>query len=881
MVAGGLLPLIILSLIIGPRVYEALLDDALLHNHSINSRIADQFNDEIKRFITLLENKSDPIAHIVGRDSITDLDLIDILFTRVMFREQYIAAVALVRPDGGLIAHADRHQDIYVQSSLDKWSWLSKEIHNESLLQFPVKDRVYISPVLREKDDNEHFHFLVTVPVGNPNHPVAILVAELAARDLLKGVMRRFSRPDYNTYFVSSEGELLYARTAGGYDYGESLKHIEIVGVSLENINWDDKKIYRGIDGASVFGAVKSISSVNWKVVSEIQKSDILFPIYETIITSYIIILIVVVLFIWLGVFIAGQMIAPIKSLTESFKNAARQDYSPSLIKSSLEEFQQLATGYDTMIDEIRNHEQKLLQSSKALKENEEHFRMVTENIHEVLMIFSAYWEEVIYVSPAYEEIWGFSCDSLYKYPPSWVEIIHPLDRTSVNIEISKLMNEAVQFPEYRIQLPTGDIRWVLAKIYPVINEMGELTRYVFIVQDVTEQRVSLLEQKKLQQQLQQSQKMEAIGQLTGGIAHDFNNMLTSIMGYTSLALDRFGKEIDPKLVEYLSEVDIAGERARSLISQLLVFSRESVSEPEPINLSPLIKEVIKMLQTSFPANVEIRNRINSDLPLVLMDPVRLHQLIMNLCINARDAIDGQGFITITAIYAGPLSGDCDACFDHFEGDFVELKIEDTGSGIEPSVMERIFDPFFTTKELGKGTGMGLSIVHGIMHDLGGHILVKTGSTGTSFKLLFPVEENQLENDSVHHQEPEPVINGRGQHILIIDDEISVARFESELLTHHGFQTTVMTDSEMAKNEFLDNPDKYDLVLTDQTMPKLTGTELAQILLKTRPDLPIIIFTGYAHDLDAADIDKIGIMELHMKPIHAQSFLKMIHKYLA
>lgn len=402
------------------------------------------------------------------------------------------------------------------------------------------------------------------------------------------------------------------------------------------------------------------------------------------------------------------------------------------------------------------------------------------------------------------------------------------------------------------------------------------------LVKEIEERKQAEAQQFGLQKQLQQAQKMEAIGQLTGGIAHDFNNMLASIMGYTGLAQERFGCDND-KLSEYLNEVNQASERARDLIAQMLAFSRGGTSQSQALYLEPLVKEAIKMLSSTMPSSIVVQTDFVSDLPKIMMDPVQVQQIVMNLCINARDAMHGDGRLIVAINIVNFERGqNCISCIKLIQGNYVELKVKDTGHGIDADILARVFDPFFTTKDIGKGTGMGLSMVHGIVHEHGGHILVESGlGEGTTFRLLFPsIQEKQnQEKENIH------VLSGQDnkkneitRHILIVDDENSVARFLREFLQVQGYKVTVMTDSESALALFKENPDLYDLVVTDQVMPKLTGMEMSKAMLGLRPKLPIIMCTAYDKDIEESKVKaaKIGVQKYISKPINPSTLLNTI-----
>ncbi len=402
------------------------------------------------------------------------------------------------------------------------------------------------------------------------------------------------------------------------------------------------------------------------------------------------------------------------------------------------------------------------------------------------------------------------------------------------------------------------------------------------LIKEIEERKQAEAQRCGLQKQLQQAQKMEAIGQLTGGIAHDFNNMLASIMGYTGLAQERFGCDND-KLSEYLKEVNQASERARDLVAQMLAFSRGGTSQSQALYLEPLVKEAIKMLSSTMPSSIVVETNFVSDLPKIMMDPVQVQQIVMNLCINARDAMHGDGRLIVALNSINFERGqNCISCIKLIEGNYVELKVRDTGHGIDTDMLARVFDPFFTTKDIGKGTGMGLSMVHGIVHEHGGHILVESGlGKGTAFRLLFPsIQKKQNQKKENIHGLPrqDNKKNEVTRHILVVDDENSVARFLREFLQVQGYKVTVETDSESALALFKENPDLYDLVVTDQAMPKFTGMEMSKAMLGLRPELPIIMCTAYDKDIDEskAKAAKIGVQKYISKPVNPTTLLNII-----
>lgn len=397
----------------------------------------------------------------------------------------------------------------------------------------------------------------------------------------------------------------------------------------------------------------------------------------------------------------------------------------------------------------------------------------------------------------------------------------------------------------------------------------------------------AILDKEKLQKQLQHAQKMEAIGQLTGGVAHDFNNILASIMGYTGLISESLDHK-DEKIQHYISQVMSASERARDLVKQMLAFSRGSKTELSKTNLCDVIREAGQMLESTLPTSITFDYEIETQCPDVLANTVQLNQILLNLCINSRDAMDNKGGITIRLKETTFPHTSCHACHKYFSGDYVELIITDTGKGIDKSIRSRIFDPFFTTKQVGKGSGMGLAMVHGIVHEHGGHILVNSGEgKGTSFHILLPYLQNEKQSNSINIEtslpavaESTPGYEASGRHILIIDDDESIAEYEGEILEQAGFKVSIVSAGMEKLNKITDTINDYDLILIDQHMPEITGTELAETLRRSYTDLPIILCTGNQDIIEDTQDNEIKINGLLHKPFTPHELLKVINDAL-
>jgi len=381
--------------------------------------------------------------------------------------------------------------------------------------------------------------------------------------------------------------------------------------------------------------------------------------------------------------------------------------------------------------------------------------------------------------------------------------------------------------------------------------------------------------EKQLQARLAQAQKMEAIGVLAGGIAHDFNNVLAAIMGYTELAVE--DAPPDSRAVNDLEKVLTAAHRAKDLVKQILAFSRQSSLDRTPVKIQPLVKESLKMLRASIPSTISITQDIDPLDGTVMADPTQIHQVIMNLCTNAYHAMENTGGELSVKVKTTPI--DSLAPSDERQippGKYVELTVTDTGTGIGADIIDKIFEPYFTTKGTGKGSGMGLAIIHGIITSYGGAITVKSAiGQGTTFTVYLPVVEEVIRESG----ELKEIPGGKGR-ILFVDDEELLMKMGREMLEMLGYTVTSRDSSKEALETFMAAPNLFDLVITDQTMPEMTGIDLARRMLQIRPDVPIILCTGYSPLVDEESAKLIGIREFAIKPLTMASIAQLIRKTL-
>ncbi len=417
----------------------------------------------------------------------------------------------------------------------------------------------------------------------------------------------------------------------------------------------------------------------------------------------------------------------------------------------------------------------------------------------------------------------------------------------------------------------------------PMRNADGVVTGYRGVVRDVTEHmRIEIMRREaKAREETRQAQKMEALGTLAGGIAHDFNNTLGIILGYTDLSLQAIS-DANP-LRQNLQYVYDAGERARKIVEQILTFSRKDEPERKAVYLHEAVGEALKLVRASLPATIEIYPDIPGNMQdVVLADMTQIHQVIMNLCANAEHAMREAGGILEVRIDIIDIDEDfiltTDSCAELRPGSHVRLSIRDTGHGMEDDVVERVFDPYFTTKEVGDGTGMGLAVVHGIIASHGGAVTVQSRlEEGTTFVIYLPqidieIERNLAEDDELPHGK---------ESILFVDDEEILTLLMQEMLNQLGYDVEVRTNSLEALATFRAAPDRFDLVITDQTMPIMSGDVLAQELRAIRPDIPLILCTGHSHGLDADRAAALGFDAFCMKPLVMHDFGLVIRRVLS
>lgn len=510
----------------------------------------------------------------------------------------------------------------------------------------------------------------------------------------------------------------------------------------------------------------------------------------------------------------------------------------------------------------------------EALRESEERFRQVVENITEVFWMTDPEKNKILYISPAYQTIWGRTCESLYANPLAWVEAIHVEDRERVLQAALSQQALGTYREEYRIVRPNGEIRWVRDRAFPIRDETGTDRRVVGVAEDITAS-------KTLHEQLLRAQRMESVGRLASGIAHDMNNILAPIM--MSAPLLRMG--LPPKDVERtLTTIEISAQRGADLIKQLLLFGRGVAGERGQVLPSVLIKELLQIARETFPKNIAIKSDIPRDAWHVMGDATQLHQVLLNLCVNALDAMPLGGSLTVAVENLRFDDSNLAANPEAVAGPYVRLSVCDTGTGIPPEILDKIFDPFFTTKEVGKGTGLGLSTVLGIVKSHGGFVTVQSVvGAGTVFQVHLPAMLEPTEGNTSTDALAPP--RGCGETILVVEDEEVLRNILGRVLRQHGYDVILAADGAMGTALFSAQHAQIKLVLTDLDMPVLDGFGLIPKLQKIDPAVKIVVSTGIVGGKEpqrrSVSLKELGVRAVVTKPFMPVKILRTIHSVLA
>jgi PAS domain S-box-containing protein len=516
----------------------------------------------------------------------------------------------------------------------------------------------------------------------------------------------------------------------------------------------------------------------------------------------------------------------------------------------------------------------------RALRQSEERYALAMEGANEGHFDWN-FENGFSFVSPQMKLLHGRGADAPVTTRDAWLATvaIHPDDVPRMETAVRDHFEGRTDRyeGEYRVRHPDGEWHWLQVRGRCMRDASGKVHRFVGSAIDITARKNAEAEKERLEIQLRQSQKMEAMGTLAGGIAHDFNNILGAILGYGELAQKAAAE--GSVVRRYVDNVMHAGGRAKALVERILAFSRSGMGERGPINVQGVIEETLELLAASLPPGVSLTKRLETGDAAIVGDATQLHQVAMNLCTNALQAMKEGGVLEVVLDRAEVAQSRRLSHGNLAPGTYVRLCVSDTGSGIPPDVLDRMFDPFFTTRSAAEGTGLGLSLVHGIVADLGGAIDVRTTvGRGTTFTIWLPIAgEVTVRSVEVATELP----RGHGQTVMIVDDEKPLVALAEEILAELGYEPVGFSSSPAALEAFREAPSRFDIVLTDETMPELIGTDLARQIRLMRSDIPIVLMSGYSGPQLLERARAIGIREVLRKPLQSKDIAECFGRVLS
>ncbi len=615
----------------------------------------------------------------------------------------------------------------------------------------------------------------------------------------------------------------------------------------------------------------------------------------NTLVTFALVLVIISAISLALYYSIHKRVLAPLIQLEQSAESIAKGDLDRPIDIKSDDEIGHLAKSFDRMRQAVKDSVEKIKKTDELAEINRKLQKEIIERkqAEERFRLAAQATSDLVYEWKLDENSHGWfgDIDTALGYKngefthtiESWVERIHPDDqsRLAEAVEFHKTSVKPIHY-EYRIQRKDGSYRLWSDSGIPVLGEDGLPTKWIGVCSDITEKKQAATEKDRLSTELRKNRKMQAVGTLAGGVAHGFNNMLAIIMGSIEMAQD--SESNDEFTNKQLDRALRASLDAKELIKQILTFSRQKMDRKmESLNLAVSLRKTLELISSSLPSSIDLNKNITSDCQYIRADSSEIIQIMMDLCSNAVWAMKEKGVNTVS-LDQTEIDGNSLTNLSGLKlGIYLRLSVSDTGEGMDATTQERVFDPFFTTKDVGQGTGMGLATVLGIMDSYGGTITVDSViGSGTTFTLYFPAiedvavekEQGRLEDDSMV---PKDVPTGN-KRILFVDDEELYNETCTELLKRLGYFVTATTSSVEALEYFRATPDDFDLVITDQIMPHLSGDDLSKELLAVRPEIPIILCTGYSTQINEEKAQSLGIREYALKPLVTKDIALLIRK---
>ena len=857
-------PLLVVGVVFAMMGYSGLRQQALvtqqLHAQQVATAV-DSFVHELAGQLVLLAKVHDAFTTASSQEK-------KWVFDELLSYENRFQELSLLDENGMELLRRSRGA-IVLDKNLQSQA-------NDPSFQYPLATgHTYFGPVHADTDSGEP-QMSIAVPLRSPLTGKTVGVFRGEAR--LKKIWELLAS------LPSQEGETVFI--VGGN--GTVVAHPDpsvVLRATRFHPPADRSAFTSGLENGRVAMATERIDLGRHPlyVVAQRSESEVMALARNTLALITVLMLFTLAIAAYFSILVVGHITRPLHDLAATARQIQEGDLTRRADYSRNDEVGELAMAFNAMTERVHQSLEEMAeeiavrrQAETALREHRSTLRQILDTIPQ-----SIFWKdrEGVYLggNQVFAQAAGLADPELVQgktdfdmpWPRAEAEAYRADDLEVVSTNRSK---PHIIEP---LQQADGSRLWIDTTKVPLLDEQGEVYGVLGVYADITEKRKADEERQALEMQLRQAQKMEAIGTLAGGIAHDFNNILSIIFGFTELAMM---EEDADKRQDNLGEVYKAAGRARDLVRQILTFSRKMEQQRQPLQVSLVVKEALKMLRASIPTTIEIRQNIASE-AMAQAEPTQIHQVVVNLCTNAYQAMKESGGVLAVSLEEVEIEeGDYEYA-GLTAGRYLKLDVGDTGSGIDPAIREKIFEPYFTTKGLGEGTGMGLAVVHGIVKSHHGHItLYSEPGKGTNFHVYLPVTEQPT--TAATPATPLPPPTGAGERILFVDDEEQICSMANFILSKNGYQVTSFTDPTEALRAFTQQPDHFDLVMTDMTMPHLNGAELAQQLLAIKPELPIILCTGQSALIDREKALAMGIREYLGKPTPTHTLLATIHQVL-
>ncbi|MBU0480579.1 MAG: PAS domain S-box protein [Proteobacteria bacterium] len=850
--SATLIPIALVAMVIINHLFVTTLNEISAKNRILAMGVSSQIEVFLAKPLTILANIGTMLKNPAVSDHVSSQFILDShvknsdLFDAIYLLDQNFSVKSIGLHDG-----KEAYRDDYTGINLAHKQFIQKAFTSRK----PQWSETFMSMI------SGKMNISACIPLEN-----SILVADINIVHLAGIINGLAPGGNITTTVIDNHGAIIIHPDPEIVARQVMLSNIDLVAQALSGRERADRFTLNDIKS---IGATRIIPTAGWVVLVSQPLKEAYQPVYRTLLLLGAGILVSVIMAFLFSMYKARQLSRPLAELTRHTTTIAGGDYKFFLPSTEYEEVRELSFSISQMASAINFREQLLIESEQKFRE------VITATDNLITRVDRN--GKFTFVNPAAQKLYGLSLEDLLGR--SAFEYIHPDDRNRTRMAFEKWKRERRKSVAYENRQigKDGEIHHLLWTINIHYDQNGMMTEASSIGNDISSRFEAEEQKRQFEEHILHAQKMEAIGTLAGGIAHDFNNILTAIIGYTELTL--FTSKPSPEICSNLDEILKAAHRAKELVKQILAFSRKDESVKKPINMVPLVRESLKMLRASIPTTIEIREEIHQDCGLVLADPTKIHQLIMNLCTNAYQAMrETGGILTVSLSRVDASEIRNEQGHSLRTQDHLKLTVSDTGSGIDPTIRDKIFEPFFTTKPQGEGTGMGLSVVHGIVLSHEGHTEVESSpGSGATFTILLPVLAGE---DCSPEQTASPSYHPGSGHVVVVDDEKAITDFVRRSLTSMGYTVTAFNKPEEALAFLRDDKNPADILLTDMTMPNLNGAELAGKTAGCRPNLPIIMFTGFSDLIDEAKAGGYGIGKFITKPFDIHQITEAIKELL-